>query len=120
MLDELRAQQELASAGQAEADKRLAQRMEEEREKRIAHLQRNAARRIMQMGLARGWSGWHDAWSEQRQRKRMLQAAAARLQRPMLTASLAHWRHDWDAERRAGERARGLFRPQIKPSQNVK
>ena len=66
----------------------------------MAHLQQIAARRIGQMGLARGWSGWHDAWSGQRRRKRMLRGVGSRLLRPALAASLAHWCHDWRVEQR--------------------
>ena len=75
--------------------------MDEEREKRVNHLQQVAARRIGQMALSRGWGGWHDAWSGARRRQRLLKAAGARLQRPMLSATLSHWRQDWSAAVRA-------------------
>jgi hypothetical protein len=99
--------QESAGAGQAELEKDLASKLEAEREKRVEHLQGVAARRIGQMGLARGWSGWHEQWSEKRRRRQLLQAAGARLMRPMLAASLSHWRQDWAAcARAASERGK--------------
>ena len=79
----------------------MALKVEEERDKRVRHLEQIAARRIGQMGLARAWGGWHEAWYGARRRKRLLQAAGARLQRPALSATLSHWRQDWSAEVRA-------------------
>ena len=38
--------------------------MEEEREARIEHLRRMAARRMGQQGLLRGWGAWHAAHEE--------------------------------------------------------
>ena len=55
----------------------MALQKEEERERRVDHLHRLAARRVMQMGLARGWSGWHDAWSDTYRRQRLLKVCAA-------------------------------------------
>ena len=82
---------------QEEQEKLLALKVEEEREKRVNHLQQVAARRLGQMVLARGWGGWHETWASARRRQRLLKAAGARLQRPMLTATLGHWRQDWSA-----------------------
>merc|ERR1719506_2398045 len=87
------------AAAEAARVKEMSASLEQEREKRVAHLQQVAARRIGQMGLARGWSGWHGMWEEKKRRENMLRAAGARLRRPKLAASLAHWKHDWDAER---------------------
>ena len=81
--------------------RQLALQLEAEREKRVEHLQQVAARRIGQMGLARGWRGWPAEWEAAAWRQRMLKQAAARLARPALAASLGHWRHDWVAESRA-------------------
>ena len=50
----------------------MARRLEQEKEKRVKHLQSVAARRIGQMGLARGWSGWHDMWKEKVRRRNLL------------------------------------------------
>ena len=86
---------------QEEQEKLLALKVEEEREKRVNHLQQVAARRLGQMVLARGWGGWHETWASAYRRQRLLKAAGARLQRPMLAATLGHWRQDWSAAVRA-------------------
>ena len=69
--------------------KRLLDQLEEQKEKRVAHLQQMAARRMGQMDLANGFGTWQDQWAEVARQKRMLAAAGARLQRPQLVASLA-------------------------------
>ena len=58
-------------------------------------------RRIGQLGLARGWSAWAAQWEERTRQQRLLAAAGARLLRPKLAASIAHWRSDWEAAERA-------------------
>ena len=96
-MDQLKAQLTDGNLATAEREKLLALQMEEEREKRVNHLLQVAARRIGQMALARGWGAWHEAWSTVYHQQRLLKAAGARLQRPMLSASLSHWREDWSA-----------------------
>jgi hypothetical protein len=81
--------------------KALAMQAEAEREKRIAHVQQKAAKRMMQAGLTKGWQTWMDMYREDQRQKRMLAAAAGRLARPALTAALTHWREDFVEEQRA-------------------
>ena len=81
-------------------ERRLAD-LEAEREKRVAHLQQVAARRVMQMGLARGWSAWLEQYDTHLMHQRMLKQAAARLLRPKLAAAATHWRMEWEAEEKA-------------------
>ena len=57
-----------------------------------------AATRMLNMGLSRCMSSWIETAYERAAQKRMLAAAASRLMRPALMASLAHWRNDWQAE----------------------
>ena len=85
-----------ALSAEEEQARQNALRLEEEREKRVAHLQGVAARRIQQMGLARGWSGWLDGYLQHQMHQRMLRQAASRLLRPKLAAAAAHWRRSWD------------------------
>ena len=73
-----------------EAARELLERLEEEKERRVEHLQRVAARRIGLGAVARGWSAWHAAWEERRRQRQMLASAGARLLRPKLAA--IHWR----------------------------
>ena len=84
----------------AAEERRLAD-LEAEREKRVAHLQQVAARRVMQMGLARGWSAWLEQYDTHLMHQRMLKQAAARLLRPKLAAAATHWRMEWEAEEKA-------------------
>ena len=81
--------------------KKLLDQLEEQKEKRVAHLQQMAARRFGKAEYLRGWTAWLDLYQEQQRHKRMLAAAAARLLRPKLAASITHWRVDWDAARQA-------------------
>ena len=68
---------------------------EDEAEKRVAHLQQQAMRRIANAGIASGFSTWQAQWEEQARKKRMLAAAGARLARPALAAAVAHWVDSW-------------------------
>ena len=94
---------QLDAHGTAELQKQmeLQAKLEAEREKRVAHVQSIAVRRIGQMGLARGWSAWHGQWAEDARRRRKLVGAAARLAKPALAACMSHWRHDWEEASRA-------------------
>ena len=56
-----------------------------------------AIHRIMKRDLSRGWIAWFDLWSAQQYQKNLLKAAAARLTKPKLAASMRHWRADWEA-----------------------
>ena len=58
-------------------------------------------RRIQLIGLAKGWNAWHEQYVEEKRQMQMLQAAGARLTRPMLVATFMHWRDDWDAAEKA-------------------
>ena len=74
------------------------EQLEAEKEKRVAHLQQQAMRRIANAGLASGFGAWQEQWEEAARQKRMLAAAGARLRRPALAASLSHWSNDWQYE----------------------
>jgi Ca2+-binding EF-hand superfamily protein len=93
--DELLAKLSLFDGGTAKSELELKRQLEEEKEKRIAHLQRMAARRIMQKDLSRGMSAWIDMWSTKKRQQRLLLAAAARLAKPKVVSAYMHWRVDW-------------------------
>ena len=95
-----------------------------ERQRYFEHMTSSAIRRMQNTSLSRGWFAWRELcderermalvvtrmrhvevrskwvawleaceeWAEQR---RLLQTVAARLLRPALSASFAHWRRDW-------------------------
>ena len=96
--DELEAQLTSDSTGREEhAAKQAALALEAEKEKRVAHLQQQAMRRIANAGLASGFGAWQEQWEEAARQKRMLAAAGARLARPALAAAVALWVGEWRA-----------------------
>ena len=94
--------------------RQMEERLAAEHEKRVQYLQQSAVRRILQAGLARGWSAWEDLYLERRRERQLLQQSAARLARPALAACLAHWVRDWEAaERKKIEAARDALRADV-------
>ena len=91
---------------QVKAAQLAAEAAEEERVQRFHQMALRAGRRIQLIGLAKGWNAWHEQYVEAKRQMQMLQAAGARLSRPMLVATFMHWRDDWDAvEKAAAARA---------------
>ena len=94
--------------GAAARELEMQRQLEEEKEKRVAHLQRMAARRILQKDLSRGFSAWADMWESKRRNERLLRAASARLSKPKLAACYTQWRADWaieEAKKKVNEKA---------------
>ena len=89
------------AAAQAAYAKQMEEQLEAEKEKRVAHLQQQAMRRIANAGIASGFSAWQEQWAEAARKKRMVLAAGARLARPALAAALAGWVADWRAAEQA-------------------
>ena len=56
--------------------RKLLEAEEREREKRVAHLQQLALRRLSQLSLARGWNAWAGKHEERQRQARLLRAAA--------------------------------------------
>ena len=75
------------------AEERLAFEKEEQAAKRIDYLYKQSARRIMNQGLIRGWTAWHDEWYELTRQNRLLSGATARLAKPGLVASFKWLQH---------------------------
>ena len=73
-----------------------------EREKRVEDMRQKAARRMGNAGVLRGWTAWQELYDEQVAQRQMLASAGARLLRPKLAASIAHWRAHWEAAARGG------------------
>ena len=92
----------LSGRGREEEMARLAQEeLDREREKRVQHLQQLGVRRLIQQGLARGWTTWVDGYRDLQRKRRLLAAAAGRLSKPKLVAAFVHWQHDWEVEEAA-------------------
>ena len=104
---ELVAARDAAAAGlgdEAARARLMEERLELEREKRVQHLQQIGVRRLIQQGLARGWSTWLDEHLETKRKKRLLQVAVGRLSRPKLVAAYFEWQSQWEATNAASEK----------------
>ena len=88
---------EIRAAQDKERERSQMSELEAERDRRVQHLQQLGVKRLMQQGLARGWSAWYDLYEEHVRKRNLLKAAGARLSRPKLVAMFMHWQKDWDA-----------------------
>ena len=61
-----------------------------------ARRMQNAVRRMLNAGLSRAMAQWAGVCAELTQSRRLLAAAATRLRKPALAASLSHWRSSWE------------------------
>ena len=104
--EEQRAAAARAQASDAERDRRAAEEAAQAKEQRVAHLTQLAVRRLGKQGLGRGFGAWAEAYTEAVRRRRLLQAAGARLLRPKLVASYREWRDAWRAAEVGTERSR--------------
>ena len=55
-------------------------------------------KRMMNGALGRGWSAWHEMWSEKVRQRNLLKQAGSRLLKPKLVHSFSHWRKDWEVD----------------------
>ena len=83
-----------------EKERQMQEQLEVERAKRVEHLANVGLRRMFQQGLARGWSAWHELWSEKVRQTNLLKSSAARLSKPKLVHAVSHWINDYEAEKR--------------------
>ena len=90
-----------------QAEQELTRQREEEKAKRVEALQKHAARRIQQLELSRGWAAWAGQFRERQRTTRVLGAGLARMLRPLLAASLVHWRQDWAVAVRDAQQVTG-------------
>ena len=58
-------------------EQQYGRKMEEAQENKVAHLQQIGIKRLMQQGLARGWTTWHDIHVDRKRRRRLLQVTLA-------------------------------------------
>ena len=88
------------------AEERIAASAAREKEARIEAIAKRAVQRIKNGGLLRGWTTWFEGYCEKVRRQRMLASSVARMQRPLLVATVSKWKYDWgDAELSAGRRS---------------
>ena len=71
----------------------LQARLAKQKEKQVEHLKKQAARRMKQGRLFKGWKCWHEMWEEVVRQRNLLRAAAMRLSAPAKSAAFAaQWR----------------------------
>ena len=59
------------------------------------------ARRIMNQGILRGWTAWHNQWSVHVHQANLIKRAASRLAKPAMVTAYGLWRRSWEeAERK--------------------
>ena len=90
-----------AKADDAERQRKADEDTEAKRVARLEHLHNVAGRRLSQLGLARGYSAWVEAWKMQKHITRVMTMGASRLARPQQSAAFASWRLDWESAARA-------------------
>ena len=78
--------------------RQLAEELALERERRVEHLQQLGLKRLRNMSLARGWSAWHDKWTEHAHKLRLMKNASSMLLKPKLVAAYGSWRREWESE----------------------
>ena len=84
-----------ASANTGLLESEMDRQMGEEQERRVLRVTEQAARRLRQQGLSRGWQAWHSQYTQRVKRRRQFRGAAMRLMRPGQSHCLAHWRAMW-------------------------
>ena len=90
----------LDGVGQEHEKQRLLElKLQEEKDKRIAHLQQSAMRRIAMGEVSRGWNAWYEFYSEKLRMMRLVRGAASRLQKPALGNAFHHWLRISSAEK---------------------
>ena len=80
---------------------KAAKKAAEEKERRIEQLYAKSAKRMGNQGILRGWGAWREVYEDLVAKKQMLASAGARLLRPKLAASYAHWMREWAAHTEA-------------------
>jgi hypothetical protein len=95
------AQIQQMDGGRADAEQRMHQQLEAEKEKRVEALGQQGLKRMMNQKLAMGWSAWHEMWSHKVHQRNLLKKAGARLTKPKLTQTYSHWKQDWATDKAA-------------------
>ena len=77
---------------EAERERRMQEKLEEERQKRVEALANQSLKRLFQLGLARGYTAWKDKWLDYQRKKQLLAQSAHRLSKPKLAQALSSGR----------------------------
>jgi hypothetical protein len=83
--------------GVAEADALLEARRQKERDERVELLRRQIARRMLNAGLARGWSAWSEAHSARKHALTVMKLVGGRFKAPALAEAFNVWADECEA-----------------------
>ena len=86
------------------ADEIRALREEKSKEERVELLRRQVTRRIMNAGISRGWTAWHDLYTERKYAVERLREVGNKLRAPDLAFSFQIWEQEMAAARVVAER----------------
>lgn len=89
------------------SEEQMAARATREKEARIDDIAKRAVRRIKHGGMVRGWNTWFEGYCARMRMQRMLASSVARLQRPLLSAAVSKWKHDWSTTQLSASRLSG-------------
>ena len=81
----------------------MAMRAERDKEERLTMLSGKVARRIMNTGLASGWSAWYEMWEAKTYAMGRLRQCGNRLHSPALAEAFGCWRDTVEEEARRKE-----------------
>jgi len=98
---ELAEAREAMAAGhgqEVELRRQMEERLQEEKRKRVEHLQDLGVRRLLHAALGRGWTAWCEMWTEKVRKRNLLKYAGMRLMRPRVVAAYRLWRRDFEIE----------------------
>ena len=73
------------------------QKLDDEREKRVAHLGQIGIKRMLNHKLSMGWTAWREMHQTATRRRNLLKRAGYRLAKPMAAAAFKHWQDDWQS-----------------------
>jgi len=76
------------------AEEILALKETEAKEQRVELLRRQVGRRMMNQGIASGWSAWHELWEAKRYAMARLQACGNKLRAPAMETAFSFWQSE--------------------------
>ena len=91
----------LLGGGSAEISELMEAQSALEKEKRVELLRRQIARRMLNQGIIRGWTAWHELWAARVSALKMLRIVGNRFKTPGIALAFDHWVSEWTALRKA-------------------
>ena len=89
---------------EVELRRKMEERLQEEKRRRVEHLQALGVRRLLHAALARGWTAWCRMWTERVRKRNLLKHAGMRLMRPRVVTAYRLWLRDFEIEHAAASK----------------